>query len=123
MKRALVLFAHGSRDPEWARPIETLAGQLRLRLPDVAIATAYLELMKPGLDEAVEKLIEGGAADITIVPLFLAQGSHLRRDLPAMVEALRAAWPTHSINVTRAIGEMPEVLSAIAGCIAGIAES
>ena len=121
MKRGLVLFAHGSRDPQWARPIEALAAQVRLLLPEAAVATAYLELMQPTLDECVAGLIGDGAAAITVVPVFLAQGSHLRHDLPAMIETLRTAWPDQSIDVVPAVGEMPEVLAAIAGCIARLA--
>ena len=40
MNRAIVLLAHGARDPEWARPIEAMAGRLRQQLQDTAVQTA-----------------------------------------------------------------------------------
>ena len=119
--KALVLFAHGSRDAAWAQPFDSLSAQLRLLLPQTPIAVAYLELMQPGLPECVEQLIGQGASVITVVPVFFAQGRHLRHELPAMIETLRTAWPEHSIDVTPPIGEQPEVLAAIAACIARLA--
>lgn len=121
MSQALVLLAHGSRDPVWAQPFESLGAQLRLLLPQTRVELAYLELMQPTLEQCVERLAGQGAAAITVVPVFFGQGSHLRHELPAMIETLRTAWPEHSIDVTPPIGEQPEVLAAIAACIARLA--
>lgn len=121
MSRAIVLFAHGSRDAAWARPFESLRAQMLALLPQTPVETAYLELMPPTLEQCVERLIGQGASDITVVPVFFAQGTHLRHELPAMIETLRTAWPERSINVTPPIGEQPEVLAAIAACIARLA--
>src|SRR4051812_31267040 len=118
MSRAMVLFAHGSRDGAWAQPFHSLSAQMSALMPDTQIEVAYLELMQPGLPECVERLVGRAATAITVVPVFLAQGSHLRRDLPAMIETLRNAWPTVSISVTPPIGEQAEVISAIASTIA-----
>ena len=116
--RTLILFAHGSRDAAWAQPFEHLRAQLAALLPQAQIAMAYLELMPPTLPECVAQLIDEGATMITVVPVFLAQGSHLRHDLPTLIETLRIAYPQHSIDVTPPIGEQAEVIAAIAACIA-----
>jgi sirohydrochlorin cobaltochelatase len=118
---ALVLFAHGARDPEWAHPLERLREQLRLLLPQTPVELAFLEFMDPDLPAAVEQLIDQGAGAITVVPVFLAQGAHVKHGLPALVESLRSAYPEHSIDVTAPIGEQPEVIAAIASCIARLA--
>src|SRR4051794_875863 len=69
--KGLVLFAHGSRDPEWARPFEQLAGVLSAKLSSDAIAIAYLELMQPTLSESIGALAAKGCDLITVVPVFL----------------------------------------------------
>lgn len=117
-RRAIILFGHGSRDPDWAAPMEALRAQLRAQLPGTDIELAFLELMKPGLAEAVGKLVDRNAVDMTVVPVFLAQGSHVKHDLPALVETLRHAYPERSISVTPSLGEQPEVIAAISACIA-----
>src|SRR5262245_40023828 len=108
---AVILFAHGAREPEWARPFEEL--RERLRAEGLRVELAYLEIMKPDLGEAVKAITANGAKAVMIVPLFLAQGKHLKRELPEMVAALARANPGVDFRVTPALGDDPEILSAI----------
>ena len=41
MSKAVILFAHGARDPEWARPFERLRTALLALSPGLAVETAY----------------------------------------------------------------------------------
>ncbi|MBZ0248198.1 MAG: CbiX/SirB N-terminal domain-containing protein [Burkholderiales bacterium] len=115
----IVLFAHGARDPEWARPFEGIRDRIRARRPEFPVELAFLDFMSPRLDEAVECLVRRGVAAITIFPLFMAPGGHIRNDLPRIAEDLRKAHPGIPIAVRTAIGEAPELLDAIAGWILG----
>ncbi|MEO8297207.1 MAG: CbiX/SirB N-terminal domain-containing protein [Burkholderiales bacterium] len=110
----ILLFAHGARDPAWARPFEAIAAQMRAAAPDCRIALAYLELMHPSLDEAARLLIGQGCTALTVVPLFLGAGGHVRRDLPERVAALQAAFPHITLRATSAIGEADSVVRALA---------
>jgi sirohydrochlorin cobaltochelatase len=38
-----------------------------------------------------------GVREIVIVPIFLGQGGHLLRDLPLLVEGLRATYPDRRV--------------------------
>lgn len=115
MKRqALVLFAHGARDPRWAAPFERLQQLLQEQLPDSVVALAFLELMTPRLPELVERLTEQGCDDLTVVPVFFGQGGHVLRDLPLIVEQLRQSHPQLTFRVVPAVGESASVLNAIA---------
>lgn len=115
--RGLVLFGHGARDPEWARPFEAIRDRLRRERPEYPVALAYLEQMQPTLDEAVAALAAEGASCIAVFPLFMAQGGHLRHDLPRLVEAIRAEHPHLPIALEPALGDVPEIREAIAGWI------
>ena len=114
MTRALVLFAHGARDPRWAEPFEAIAARVRAAAPALAVSLAYLELMAPSLDQAVAAHVGGGATAIDVVPLFLGTGGHLREDLPPLVERLRTAHPRVAIRLHAAIGEHASVSEAVA---------
>jgi sirohydrochlorin cobaltochelatase len=60
--------------------------------------------------------------EIVIVPIFLGQGGHLLRDLPRLVEELRAAHPGIALSTVPAVGEDPAVLAAMAAyCVGGAA--
>lgn len=114
MSRALILFAHGSRDPRWAQPFLRLQEILRVQLPDVVVELAFLELMEPRLPALVERLAGEGVDAVSVVPVFLGQGGHVLRDLPALVGDARAQHPAMRIVLAEAVGENQAVLQAIA---------
>jgi sirohydrochlorin cobaltochelatase len=114
MTRALILFAHGSRDPGWAEPFEGLAIRVRAAAPGHEVRLAFLEIMLPDLAEAAATLVASGASAISVVPIFLGQGGHVRHDLPRMIEELRTRHPGVSIDCALPAGEDERVLDAIA---------
>lgn len=116
----IVLFAHGARDPEWARPLEAIRDRLAALSPQTPVTLAFLEFMQPGLVEAVEALASRRVTDIMVVPVFLAQGGHLKRELPEKVAQLRARHPQLRIDVQPAIGEQAAVIEAIARSISAL---
>ena len=54
-----------------------------------------------------------GCTAIHVVPVFLGQGGHVREDLPAAVEQVRARHPGLTIELRLAIGEDDAVLDQI----------
>jgi sirohydrochlorin cobaltochelatase len=118
LKVGVVLFAHGSRDPEWSRPFERVSTEVARRLPHASVCVAYLELMRPTLAEAVAALGAAGAKSIRVVPVFFGQGGHVREDLPRLVSELRRAHGDLELVLEKPIGEDPAVIEAIAGAIA-----
>lgn len=109
---ALVLFAHGSHDPQWAEPFRTLQRRLAQKRPELAVELAFLELMQPSLPDALERLAETHAR-ITIAPLFMGKGAHVRRDLVQLIDGIRKRHPEAQIDVLTAVGEAEPVLEAI----------
>jgi sirohydrochlorin cobaltochelatase len=113
----LILFAHGARDPEWARPFEAIRDRVRARRPEFPVELAFLEFMQPDLETAVKTIAAKGVAAITVFPLFMAQGGHLKHDVPVLIERLRAAHPGLPIALQSAVGDVPEILDAIAAWV------
>ena len=111
---AIILFAHGSRDPLWHQPIQAVAQRIQTRDATVLVACAYLELTQPDLPQAAQQLIDQGATELCIVPMFLGVGKHAREDLPVLVEALRRAHPAVEINCQSAVGEQAALLDLLA---------
>lgn len=111
---AVILFAHGSRDPLWRASIDAVAARLRDLAPTVPTACAFLELMTPTLDEAVDTLVRGGARQLRVLPLFLGVGRHAREDLPALLAAARAQHPGVRIDALPPVGEDPRVIDLLA---------
>ncbi len=114
IRRAVVLFGHGARDPEWANPMRRVRERLLAKADDVAVELAFLEFMQPPLAEAIDTLVANGATRITVVPMFLAQGGHLKHDVPDQVEAARRRHPGCRIDQALAVGEADGVADAMA---------
>ena len=86
--RAVIVFAHGSRDPLWRQPVQAVAQAIAARDPSCTVRCAYLELCEPTLAQAVDELVAHGATDIRVLPLFFGMGKHAREDLPALMRDL-----------------------------------
>ena len=112
--RAIVLFAHGSRDPLWCRPVEAVALQVQRLAPGTPVRCAYLELMEPDLPTAVGDLIAQGTGSITVLPMFLGVGRHAREDLPALMGALMLNYPSVHFDLRQAVGEDARVVALLA---------
>lgn len=118
MSEGLILFAHGSRDPEWATPLRRLRRMVEAERAAGAVQLAFLEHMPPTLEEAVRSLASRGIRSIAVAPIFLAAGNHLKRDLPERVAALHRDDASLAIRVLPALGESDDVLSCIGKWIA-----
>jgi sirohydrochlorin cobaltochelatase len=110
---ALVLFAHGARDPGWAAPFRDIQERVRNRQPGLAVEVAFLEIMQPDLRQAVTTLVNAGQRHIVIAPLFMAQGGHLKQDLPRLVDEVRGQHPGLVLELLPPVGEVENILEAI----------
>ncbi len=115
MENAIILFAHGARDPEWAAPMRAVQMNIRQRVStSVRVELAFLEFMAPDLNACVTEVVAAGAKQILILPMFIARGGHLKHELPAMIEQLRSTWPTVEFSLSGPVGEQPSVIDAMA---------
>lgn len=117
LMKSYVLFAHGARDPEWAMPLQQLRSAILNQDPAASVQLAFLEFMTPDLGAAIDMQIAAGFAEIRVVPIFLSQGGHVKRDLPLMIEQARRRHPAVQIILCRVIGEEASVIEAMARSI------
>ena len=111
--QAIILFAHGARDPDWAAPFNIIRQQLQAARPQLQIELAFQDFMSPTLGEAAAQVAARGTKRAVLVPLFMAQGGHLKQDLPRMVGKIREQHPQLQLQLMPAIGDAPEILQAI----------
>lgn len=113
----ILLFAHGARDPAWAQPFQAAAERLRQRAAaqgGTAVSLAFLEFMSPTLPEAGDALAAQGCTQVTVVPLFLGAGGHVRKDLPALMAEMAARHPGVQWRLSPAVGETELLIQALA---------
>lgn len=112
-KTGLILFAHGSRDPQWRLPFEAILRQTQAHHQG-PVALAFLECMEPDLAGAIADMASKHVESIRVIPVFLAVGSHVRQDLPRLINQAQEEHPGINIYTTTAIGEQPDIQRAIA---------
>ena len=111
--KAIIFFGHGARDLRWREPFDRLAALWQAQNPNTPVELAFLELMQPSLSGAIQKIVAQGIRDITVIPVFFGQGSHLRNDFPRILEECQSEFSDISLNATPAVGENLLVLQAI----------
>ncbi|MCB9475259.1 MAG: CbiX/SirB N-terminal domain-containing protein [Deltaproteobacteria bacterium] len=114
MKKRLILFSHGSRDPRWRQPFEDLFHALQGALGDDAVRNGYMEVASPTLDDLAAEAKEQGFHELVLLPLFMAGGGHVAHDIPRLVRAAEQAHPPVRIRILPAIGEHPKIAEFIA---------
>lgn len=120
-RTGILLFAHGARDPNWALPFEAVAAKLRARplSPSESgvvteVALAFLEFMTPDISAAGDDLASRGCTEVSVVPLFLGAGGHVRKDLPRLLEELAARHPGIHWRLRPAVGETDILIQGMA---------
>ncbi|CAN5817983.1 CbiX/SirB N-terminal domain-containing protein [soil metagenome] len=90
---ALLLIAHGTRNPAGATEMERLCTHLRARL-SAPVAAAWLEdFSDPDAVTAANELVADGARRIVTLPFLVLGAGHAKTDVPAAVQAVRRAHP------------------------------
>lgn len=120
--RALVLFAHGARDPRWAEPMQRLSAAILARSPGQRVVSAFLELMEPSLQQVVDALAAEGVTDLSVLPVFWSGGGHVVRDLPGMLAEARARHPGIHMQVLPVLSDLPGVLDAVAAAALSLSD-
>lgn len=122
-KTALILFAHGARDPEWASPMRRVRTAVMQQAPSLRVELAFLEFMSPNLGDCARALVQEGFNSIIIVPMFVAQGGHLKNDVPVLMAELRDAHPEVRFVLSPPVGEAEPIVQAMAAYALGLAGS
>ncbi|MFE7634688.1 sirohydrochlorin chelatase [Kitasatospora sp. NPDC057518] len=100
---ALLLIAHGSRDPRHAATVAALVEEVRAQRPGTEVATAYLDHCAPRIPKVVGRL-----ADAVAVPLLLNRAFHAKHDIPAALRAVGDRLPVADV-----LGPSPLLLAAL----------
>jgi sirohydrochlorin cobaltochelatase len=118
----LILLAHGSRDPRWRAPFETFTTTLQAKLGEDKVCLAYMEFVSPSLTDMAEEASRDAVQQLKILPLFMAGGAHVDRDIPEQVTAVRGRFPHLDVSVLPPIGEHPRFVALMQEIVKEYAE-
>ena len=109
----LVLMAHGSRDREWREPFENLAQSLQAELGKDRVRLAYMDCTPPSLMDVARDAVTMGAREIKVLPLFLAGGGQVDRNISLRVNDLRRAFSDIAVKLLPVVGQHPSLVELI----------
>jgi sirohydrochlorin ferrochelatase len=112
MEPALLLIAHGSRQPDANADIVYVVEQLRRRGRKI-VEASYLELAEPNIDEGGARCVTAGAECVVLLPYFLSAGVHVLRDLTAARDRLAARFPGVAFRLAEPLGRHPLLLDVV----------
>ena len=102
--QALILIAHGSRNEIANDEVKALAYQVgNLTVPQI-VTYAFLGVIPPTLEEAIIQVIQSGATQIDLLPLFLNTGKHVSKDIPSLLNEARQHYPDVMLRLLQHIG-------------------
>jgi sirohydrochlorin ferrochelatase len=107
MRTAVIILGHGSRSIDADTAIRAIVQEV-MKTGEFAVAEhAFLQYVPPSLQDVLARCIDQNVDRIVIVPFFLQAGTHVTRDIPALVERARNQYPSVDIIVTGHVGAHP----------------
>lgn len=117
MTQAILLIAHGSRNPGANEDLHYLADRLREQGFPIVVAS-FLELAEPGIAAGGRQCVQAGASRVVLLPYFLSAGVHFRRDLTAARDELQAEFPDTTFVLAEPLGRHPLLTTIVTERIA-----
>ena len=106
-RTAVLLIAHGSREPSANNDLIELAARLSASGEYPIVEACFLELAEPDIPPAASRCVARGATRVLMVPYFLSAGVHLRRDLTAARDELSRRIPDVDFRLGSPLGPHP----------------
>lgn len=108
----VLICGHGGSEAGTVREFMALAGDVALRLPQYQVASGFLELATPTIEEGLEKLRQAGCATILAIPGTLFSGGHAMQDIPVILRKFAARNRDVKITYGSAFDVHPDFVNA-----------
>ncbi|MBN2041900.1 MAG: CbiX/SirB N-terminal domain-containing protein [Spirochaetes bacterium] len=107
MKTALLVLGHGSRSKDAIDVFDKIVKRIQEKGDYELVRGAHMELARPDIPEAVSEIAGLGANRVIMVPYFLYEGIHIKKDIPEIIEELKAKYKDIEFIFARPIGFEP----------------
>lgn len=112
--KAILYIGHGTRSRKGADEARTFIQRIMARIDVPIQEMSFLELAEPLIEDGFRHCVERGAAEITVVPLFLLAAGHIKEDIPNALAGLREKYPHVKVKVKDPFGVQGNILDGLA---------
>lgn len=105
-KQAVIILGHGSKSNDAIEDFDFIVQATREALNNEGVYGAHMELAEPSLENLVKKISNNRDVNkLAIVPYFLFNGNHIKKDIPAKIEKLKEQFPHIQFKLASPIGK------------------
>ena len=109
-RRPLLLVGHGSRDADGRQRVLDLAAAYQTLDTSRPVIPCFLELTEPTIQDGVDRCVEQGFTDISVLPVLLFAARHNKFDVTNELDRARQRHPQVTFHYGRHLGIAPEIL-------------
>jgi len=84
-KKGMLLVGHGSTMPYNQELVEKTAAIIKVQNTDFIVKCGFMNMNKPTIKESLEEFRHEPIDALVVVPLFLAKGVHIEKDIPGEI--------------------------------------
>ncbi|WP_339044955.1 CbiX/SirB N-terminal domain-containing protein [Candidatus Zinderia endosymbiont of Aphrophora alni] len=113
LKKSLILLSHGSKNKNWIKIFKKIKKIIKLNINTINIYLAFLTKTKPNIYTVIKNNIKLKINKIIIIPIFLSNGLHIKKDLPKIIKKIKKKYSLN-IKICDIITKDKKILLAIA---------
>jgi len=110
IQRPLLLVGHGSRDAEGRQSLLDFATAYQALDMSRPVVPCFLELTEPTIQDGVERCLEQGYTDLSVLPVLLFAARHNKFDVTNALDRARQRHPQVQFHYGRHFGITPSIL-------------
>jgi sirohydrochlorin cobalto/nickelchelatase len=84
-KKGMLLVGHGSTMPYNQELVERTAAFIKAKNTDYIVKCGFMNMNKPTIKESLDNFRHEPIDALVVVPLFLAKGVHIEKDIPGEI--------------------------------------
>ncbi len=84
-KKGLLLVGHGSKLPHNKELVESTGHLIAKKYPDFIVKCGFMNMNTPSIEECMAEFRKEDIDTLIVVPLFLAKGVHILKDIPEII--------------------------------------
>jgi len=108
--RPLLMVGHGTRDKEGRQAFLDFVESYQSLDTSRPVFCCFLELTEPNIIEGVEKCVEQGFTDITVLPILLFAARHTKFDVTNELDRALKLYPQVTFHYGGHFGNTPTIL-------------
>lgn len=105
VKTGIIILGHGSKLHKANKLLSEVARIIKKKNNFNIIEPSYLQFHQPDFPGSIKKVVQKGCKKIIIVPFFLFEGNHVKRDIPHVVKKAIDKYPDVRFVFTKSLGE------------------